>query len=90
MASETTQADAAADGPRGPARKHALIIGVNAYPDSKGSKKPIGDLEGCVNDALLVKSVLKDKFGVPEAEQQELFAIVESTKGDIVVAAAAE
>lgn len=29
-----------------------------------------------------------DKFGVPEAEQQELFAIVESTKGDIVVAAA--
>ena len=26
-----------------------------------------------------------DKFEVPEAEQQELFAIVESTKGDIVV-----
>ena len=28
-----------------------------------------------------------DKFEVPEAEQQELFAIVESTKGDIVVSA---
>lgn len=27
-----------------------------------------------------------DKFGVPEAEQQELFAIIGSTKGDIVVA----
>lgn len=26
-----------------------------------------------------------DKFGVPEAEQQELFAIIGSTKGDIVV-----
>ena len=26
-----------------------------------------------------------DKFGVPEAEQQELFAITSSTKGDIVV-----
>ena len=26
-----------------------------------------------------------DKFGVPEAEQNELFAIVESTKADIVV-----
>ncbi len=31
-----------------------------------------------------------DHFGVPEAEQQELFAIVESTKPDIVVAGAAE
>ena len=27
-----------------------------------------------------------DKFGVPEAEQQELFDIIGSTKGDIVVA----
>ena len=27
-----------------------------------------------------------DKFGVPEAEQQELFAITDSTKADIVVA----
>ncbi len=27
-----------------------------------------------------------NKFGVPEAEQQELFAIIGSTKGDIVVA----
>ena len=27
-----------------------------------------------------------DKFGVPEAEQEELFAIIGSTKGDIVVA----
>ena len=27
-----------------------------------------------------------DKFGVPEAEQEELFAITGSTKGDIVVA----
>ncbi len=27
-----------------------------------------------------------DKYGVPEAEQKELFAIVESTKGQIVVA----
>jgi hemoglobin len=26
-----------------------------------------------------------DKFGVPEAEQKELFAIIESTKADIVV-----
>ena len=27
-----------------------------------------------------------DKFGVPEGEQQELFAVIGSTKGDIVVA----
>jgi hypothetical protein len=26
-----------------------------------------------------------DKFGVPETEQQELIAIVESTRGDIIV-----
>jgi hemoglobin len=26
-----------------------------------------------------------DKFGVPQAERNELFAIVESTRGDIVV-----
>ena len=26
-----------------------------------------------------------DKFGVPEPEQQELFAIIGSTRGDIVV-----
>ena len=30
-----------------------------------------------------------DAFKVPEAEQEELFAIVESTKGDIVVGASA-
>jgi hemoglobin len=29
-----------------------------------------------------------DAFKVPEAEQKELFAIVESTKGDIVIGAA--
>ncbi len=50
-----------------PVNKYALIIGVNAYPDSKTSKKPIGDLGGCVNDAMLIKSVLRDKFGVPES-----------------------
>ena len=32
-----------------------------------------------------VKTTL-DKFQVPEKEQNELFAIVESTKGDIVMA----
>jgi hemoglobin len=26
-----------------------------------------------------------DKFAVPQAEQQQLFAIVQSTKGDIVI-----
>lgn len=31
-----------------------------------------------------------DKFNVPEKEQQELFAIVGSTKGDIVMGAAAK
>ncbi len=67
MPPETPQADASstANDDR-PMNKRALIIGVNAYPDSKTSKKPVGDLQGCVNDALLMRSVLRDKFGVAE------------------------
>ena len=42
--------------------KLALIIGVDTYPESED----IGDLSGCVNDALLMQELLIDKFGVPE------------------------
>jgi hemoglobin len=36
----------------------------------------LGDLQACL-----------DKFNVPEAEQREIFAIVDSTKSDIVLPA---
>jgi hypothetical protein len=39
-------------------KKHALIIGVNRYK----YMDPQYQLNGCVNDAKLVKSVLKNKF----------------------------
>ncbi|MEO1575808.1 MAG: caspase family protein, partial [Pseudomonadota bacterium] len=48
--------------------KHALLIGVNKYP-------LLGEeyyLWGCVNDARLVGSVLRDRFGFPEANMTHL------------------
>jgi hypothetical protein len=40
-------------------KKYALIVGVNHYP----YLEPECQLNGCVNDAKLVKSTLKNKFG---------------------------
>ena len=40
--------------------KFALLIGIN-YTDSR-----IGRLNGCVNDALLMKNLIKSKLGFPE------------------------
>ena len=44
-------------------KKHALIIGINAYPHYLGDKY---QLKGCVNDALLIKSLLITKFNFNE------------------------
>lgn len=43
-------------------QKHALLIGVNNYPVLGEEYK----LWGCVNDAQLVGSVLRDRFGFPD------------------------
>lgn len=42
--------------------KHALVIGIDKYPQL-GARY---DLKGCVNDAQLMASVLKDTFSFPE------------------------
>ncbi len=41
--------------------KRALLIGIDAYAHVK-------KLKGCVNDVLLMRSVLVDTFGFPEAQ----------------------
>jgi hypothetical protein len=40
--------------------RHALLIGINHYP-----KIPKADLQGCVSDMELMRSVLIDRFGFP-------------------------
>lgn len=39
--------------------KHALLIGIDEY-------KAVGDLNGCVNDIELMRSILIGKFDIPD------------------------
>lgn len=50
-----------------PAARHALLIGINRYP-----KIPGVDLEGAVNDAELMRSVLTGRFGFPAETTRSL------------------
>lgn len=45
--------------------KRALLVGIDAYPH-------IRTLDGCVNDSRLVRSVLVERFGFPEANITQL------------------
>ena len=40
-------------------RKHALLIGIDAYPK-------LNPLDGCANDVRLVRSVLQERYGFPD------------------------
>ncbi len=42
------------------AARHALLIGINRYPQIPGA-----DLQGCVSDLELMRSLLIDRFGFP-------------------------
>ena len=73
-------------------RKHALLIGIDAYPK-------LNPLDGCVNDVRLVRSVLQERYGFPdegitqlldeeatrEAMLQALDALVERVGTDDIV-----
>ena len=47
--------------------RRALLIGINRYPEIANA-----DLEGCVNDMELMRSLLVDRFGFPEAGARAL------------------
>ncbi len=50
-----------------PAARHALLIGIDRYPQIPGH-----DLKGCVNDMELMRSLLADNFGFPAASIRTL------------------
>lgn len=62
-------------------KKHALVIGINAYPNFTKFEQ----LKGCVNDARLMESVLKDRFGFP-AENIDVLTDAAATRDGILSA----
>ncbi len=50
-----------------PAARHALLIGINQYP-----RIPNADLQGCVSDMELMRSLLVDRFGFPAESTRAL------------------
>jgi hypothetical protein len=58
--------------------KRALLIGVAAYPN-------VPPLDGCVNDVGLMRSVLVERFGFPEA-QITVLADRQATRAGILAA----
>ena len=49
-----------------PARKFALLIGINDYSQGKGMA--ISNLKGCVNDVLLLKKLLHYRYGFEDQD----------------------
>ena len=47
-------------------QKYAVLVGINKYYDRPGVQHTGSVLKGCVNDALAMKSMLKQKFGFSE------------------------
>ena len=45
-------------------KKHALLIGINSYPNLTKFEQ----LDGCVNDARLVGEILHNRFGFADAD----------------------
>ncbi len=66
-----------------PAARHALLIGINQYP-----KIPNADLQGCVSDMELMRSLLIDRFGF-SAENARALRDQEATRQGIRGALAA-
>src|SRR5262245_18522737 len=60
-----------------PAARHALLIGINRYPNI-----PKADLRGAVGDAELMRSLLVDRFGFP-AEHVRTLCDAEATQAGI-------
>ena len=58
--------------------KHALLIGIDEY-------KAVGDLNGCVNDIELMRSILIGKFEIPD-ENITLLKNEEATRANIIQA----
>lgn len=63
--------------------RHALLIGINRYP-----KIPNADLQGCVSDMELMRTLLIDRFGFP-AESTRTLRDEEATQQGIRGALAA-
>lgn len=59
------------------ATKHALCVGINAYPI------PGADLRGCVNDANAWAELLKGSFGFPEGDVRMLLDS-EATRANVL------
>lgn len=60
-----------------PAARHALLIGINRYPQI-----PNADLQGCVSDMELMRSLLAERFGFP-AERTRTLRDEEATQQGI-------
>ncbi len=60
--------------------RHALLIGINAYPGLAGK-----DLTGCVNDAQATAALLWDRFGFSPAHTQVLLE-AQATRTGILAA----
>ena len=58
-------------------KKSALIIGINEYVHFEERYQ----LQGCVNDAILIKNVLVDQFKFEESEIAELHNSAASQAG---------
>lgn len=54
-------------------QKYALVVGINKYYQKPGVLYP-KVLQGCVNDALAIQSVLKQKFGF---NQENIIALLD-------------
>jgi hypothetical protein len=63
--------------------RHALLIGINRY-----SRIPNADLQGCVSDMELMRSLLIDRFGFP-AENTQTLRDEEATQQGVRAALAA-
>ena len=63
-----------------PQDRYALLIAVNHYPFLVG-----GDLDGCVNDARLMGSILTESFGFPEANLRFVLD-TEATRANVLAA----
>ena len=57
-----------ADGPVAHQNKHALLVGINKYPNFP----PERQLRGCLNDVALLRATLRDRFGFAETSMMVL------------------
>src|SRR5690348_4002022 len=53
-------------------QKYALLVGINKYYEKPGKLHP-SSLQGCVNDAVLLKNTLLQNFGLEQNNVQTIF-----------------